>query len=219
MALTSASSAKAIQNAKAALGTRPLTGFCLNKVRTWLEVPGGTLYAKDIFYKSTDRVAFNGNFSSIPAGVGFSFAKKDHPNDAGHIVLSTGGDNCISTIKLRNGDTRDYVLQMPISKWVDYGYIALGYARKWPNGYVILGAATPTPTKKPLAFPISGYFGIGGVTTGQTVKKIQARVGTTVDGSFGPKTKSAVMRWQSGHNLVVDGKVGPKTWASFGFTQ
>ena len=34
----------------------------------------------------------------------------------------------------------------------------------------------------------------------------------TVDGSFGPKTLSAVKLFQKNKGLTIDGSVGPKTW-------
>ena len=45
------------------------------------------------------------------------------------------------------------------------------------------------------------------------IRKIQKKVGTGVDGRYGPKTKAAVMRWQKKHGLKADGAVGPSTWA------
>ncbi|HBA46161.1 hypothetical protein A2W67_00335 [Candidatus Nomurabacteria bacterium RIFCSPLOWO2_02_40_28] len=51
-------------------------------------------------------------------------------------------------------------------------------------------------------------------STGDEVKCLQAIVGATADGKFGPLTKAAVMAWQSGHSLVADGVVGPLTRAA-----
>ena len=45
------------------------------------------------------------------------------------------------------------------------------------------------------------------------IRKIQAKVGTGVDGGYGGKTKAAVMRWQRKHGLKADGAVGANTWA------
>lgn len=47
---------------------------------------------------------------------------------------------------------------------------------------------------------------------GDDVKKIQEIVGVTPDGSFGKKTKEAVVKWQKEHKLTADGIVGPATW-------
>jgi len=55
---------------------------------------------------------------------------------------------------------------------------------------------------------------------GDHVKTLQARLGLTPDGIFGPKTDVAVRAYQGSHRdasglpLVVDGIVGRKTWAS-----
>lgn len=56
---------------------------------------------------------------------------------------------------------------------------------------------------------------------GQEVMDLQAQLNAagampvlTVDGSFGPMTKTAVMWYQGGHGLTADGVVGPMTAAS-----
>jgi len=50
--------------------------------------------------------------------------------------------------------------------------------------------------------------------TGDLVKQVQAKVGVTADGNFGPKTEDAVRAFQRDHGLVPDGVVGPGTWAA-----
>ncbi len=50
---------------------------------------------------------------------------------------------------------------------------------------------------------------------GDEVKCLQAAVGVTADGSFGPITKAAVQTWQTSKGLVVDGIFGAKSQAAF----
>lgn len=50
-------------------------------------------------------------------------------------------------------------------------------------------------------------------STGDDVKKLQAKLGLAADGSFGPKTADAVKSWQTANGLTADGVVGPATWA------
>ena len=47
---------------------------------------------------------------------------------------------------------------------------------------------------------------------GDAVEVIQSVVNTDIDGSFGPKTDTAVKSFQKANGLTVDGSVGPKTW-------
>lgn len=55
---------------------------------------------------------------------------------------------------------------------------------------------------------------------GDAVKLVQAKVGATQDGVFGPKTEMLVKEWQKKNKLTVDGIVGPKTWGKmFGTTE
>jgi hypothetical protein len=51
---------------------------------------------------------------------------------------------------------------------------------------------------------------------GSAVRKIQAQLGISVDGVFGPQTERAVKRFQRGHDLVPDGIVGPLTRSALG---
>jgi peptidoglycan hydrolase-like protein with peptidoglycan-binding domain len=46
----------------------------------------------------------------------------------------------------------------------------------------------------------------------ELVKVIQAKVGVTADGTFGPNTEAAVRAFQRKKGLTPDGIVGPKTW-------
>lgn len=53
----------------------------------------------------------------------------------------------------------------------------------------------------------------------EEVKTLQKLLNITVDGSFGPKTESAVIEFQKKHNLDADGIVGSKTWEALGIKQ
>jgi putative chitinase len=46
---------------------------------------------------------------------------------------------------------------------------------------------------------------------GETVKKVQAALGLTADGAFGPGTHAALVAWQESQHLTPDGIAGPKT--------
>jgi lysozyme len=65
----------------------------------------------------------------------------------------------------------------------------------------------------PVVHPYPGHPIRRGSTNTIAVKLIQAKVGVTSDGVWGPKTDAAVKAWQKKHGLAADGIVGPKTWS------
>ena len=69
-----------------------------------------------------------------------------------------------------------------------------------PNTWTALSKAAPT---------------VRSGSKGNAVSALQVLLGgLSVDGSFGPKTKAAVVAYQSAHSLSADGIAGPKTWGS-----
>ncbi|MEY3881630.1 MAG: hypothetical protein RIQ94_2426 [Pseudomonadota bacterium] len=50
-------------------------------------------------------------------------------------------------------------------------------------------------------------------STGDDVKKVQAKLCLEADGDFGSDTEAKVKQWQAEHGLVADGVVGNKSWA------
>jgi putative chitinase len=48
---------------------------------------------------------------------------------------------------------------------------------------------------------------------GEAVKRMQAKLGLTADGDFGPGTEAALKKWQAANGLTSDGVAGPKTLA------
>jgi putative chitinase len=50
-------------------------------------------------------------------------------------------------------------------------------------------------------------------STGEDVKKLQEKLGTTADGSFGPGTEKLVKEWQLKNGLTTDGIIGDISWS------
>jgi murein DD-endopeptidase MepM/ murein hydrolase activator NlpD len=53
-------------------------------------------------------------------------------------------------------------------------------------------------------------------STGEDVKYLQGKLGITADGTFGPRTRAAVVAFQSSKGLTTDGIVGKNTWRVIG---
>jgi N-acetyl-anhydromuramyl-L-alanine amidase AmpD len=75
----------------------------------------------------------------------------------------------------------------------------------------------PTPPPTP-SLQRNLYFRRQDYMSGSDVKLLQSKLNgagasLSADGSFGPKTLSAVKNFQQSHGLKVDGIVGPITWA------
>lgn len=76
------------------------------------------------------------------------------------------------------------------------------------RGVDVIPADVPTPI---LVFAYPGTpVRLG--SQGDAVKLVQAVVGATVDGDFGPATDRRVRDWQARNGMVVDGVVGPVSW-------
>jgi putative chitinase len=66
-------------------------------------------------------------------------------------------------------------------------------------------------TSAPITAAVSETLRRG--SKGEAVKRMQAKLGLTADGDFGPGTEAALKKWQAENGLTADGVVGPKTLA------
>ena len=75
--------------------------------------------------------------------------------------------------------------------------------------HVAPAAAPAAPAAAPAASGRAITVKLG--SRGETVKKVQAALGLTADGAFGPGTHAALVAWQESQHLTPDGIAGPKT--------
>jgi putative chitinase len=68
-------------------------------------------------------------------------------------------------------------------------------------------------TSAPAASPSASGGTLRRGSKGDDVKKMQAKLGLTADGDFGPGTEAALKKWQVANGLTADGIAGPKTLA------
>jgi putative chitinase len=96
-----------------------------------------------------------------------------------------------------------------MTKLVNGGTIGLEDRKKHYNeALAILGGAAPAAAAPA---PTAGSMRRG--SKGDGVKKLQAALGLTADGDFGPGTEAALKKWQAANGLTADGVAGPKTLA------
>src|SRR6187200_2752167 len=53
-------------------------------------------------------------------------------------------------------------------------------------------------------------------TSGEPVKRLQAKLGVETDGEFGSNTEKELKDWQTKNNLAADGIAGPDTFMAMG---
>jgi putative chitinase len=74
---------------------------------------------------------------------------------------------------------------------------------------ILQGSITDPPAPAAGATAHSETLRVG--SKGELVKRVQAALGVTADGDFGPGTERVVKAWQTANGLTPDGIVGPKT--------
>lgn len=105
-----------------------------------------------------------------------------------------------------NSTAKDYVGARRIINGTDKAGLIAGYATKFEAA--LKTAAAPTV---PADF---ATVRIG--SRGETVRQVQAALGVTADGVFGPATERAVISYQKTKSLTPDGIVGPQTARALG---
>jgi hypothetical protein len=80
-----------------------------------------------------------------------------------------------------------------------------------PKEAPVVKEAVPIATPAKAALPT---LKVG--SKGAAVKKVQAKIGVTADGAFGPKTQAALKAYQTKHGIPATGVVDAATWAKLG---
>jgi putative chitinase len=96
-----------------------------------------------------------------------------------------------------------------MTKLINGGTIGLEDRTKhYHEALAILGGAVPAHHA-----PVSHGGTLRRGSKGEMVQKMQAALGLTADGDFGPGTETALKKWQDANGLTADGVAGPKTLA------
>jgi putative chitinase len=106
-------------------------------------------------------------------------------------------------------DTGDVVRMTKIINGGDIG-LADRQAR-YEKAMAVLTGKIPLRAANSEAAPTGGTLRRG--SKGEEVKQMQAKLGLSADGDFGPGTEAALKKWQAANGLTADGVAGPKTLA------
>ena len=108
-------------------------------------------------------------------------------------------------------DTGDVVKMTKIINGGDIG-LADRQAR-FKQAMDVFGGKITAPPPSAAASSSSGSTTLRRGSTGDQVKALQAKLGLTADGSFGPGTEAKLKEWQAKNGLTADGIAGPATLA------
>ena len=99
-----------------------------------------------------------------------------------------------------------------LTKIINGGDIGLADRQaRYTKAMAALGGKITAPAAAAAPAPTAGSMRRG--SEGEGVKKLQAALGITADGNFGPGTEAALKKWQAANGLTADGVAGPKTLA------
>ena len=106
---------------------------------------------------------------------------------------------------------------LTLTKRINGGVIGLEDRKKhYAHALHVLGDSgghTATESHAPAAGGADMNSVIRRGSRGETVAAVQARLGLTADGDFGPGTEQALKNWQAANGLTPDGIAGPATLA------
>jgi putative chitinase len=116
-----------------------------------------------------------------------------------------------NTKKLNTVADADDIVKM--TKIINGGDIGLAdRSARYTKAKAVLSSnvVQSSPASAPVSKPVTTTVLRRG-SSGDVVKKIQAKLGLPEDGEFRLSTEIAVKKWQTANNLTSDGVVGPKT--------
>jgi putative chitinase len=99
-----------------------------------------------------------------------------------------------------------------LTKKINGGNIGLQDRQaRYEKAMAVLTGKIPLRAANSEAAPTGGTLRRG--SKGEEVKRMQAKLGLSADGDFGPGTEAALKKWQAANGLTADGVAGPKTLA------